>query len=91
LDFDKAISMKSDFALCLINRGIAKFFMSDLYAALKDINQGIELRPNDGPAYYYLALLQFKFDKKDEGCKDLKISSSFGFSDADAKMQELCK
>jgi len=62
LSFDRAISLKSDYADAYLLRARAREGISDLQGAIDDLSDVIRLRPNDPQPYVErgLAYLQFK-------------------------------
>ena len=50
--YDRALSLKSDFADAYTNRGTAKAMLGQLEAAIADFDQALSLHPDDAEVYY---------------------------------------
>ncbi len=90
--FDKAISLKPDFAFAYSNRGYAKLMLGDIKAAFKDVNKSLDLDKTNAYAYKNLALIYLKTGNKKAACENFAKALSFGYSDMyDDEVDKLIK
>lgn len=52
-DFNRAFSLKPDYAEALLNRGVVYLTRDELDQALEDFNRAIAIKPDNPEAYYY--------------------------------------
>ncbi len=69
-DFNKAISLLSDYQLAYVNRGNVYFTLNRNEEAIKDYNKGIELKPDDAKAYCNRSAVQFQLGQYDKAIED---------------------
>jgi hypothetical protein len=76
--FDKAIVLIPQSPEFYVNRGVAKYCLSDYIDAMKDYEKAIELNPSFARAYYSRALIYLLWNKQQEACTDLWAAYRLG-------------
>ncbi len=90
--FDKAISLKPDFAFAYSNRGYAKLMLGDIKAAFKDVNRSLDLDNTNAYAYKNLGLIHLKDGNKKAACENFHKALSLGYADLyDDEVDKLIK
>lgn len=69
-DFNKAISLSSDYQLAYVNRGNVYFTLNRNDEAIKDYNKGIELKPDDAKAFCNRSAVQFQLGLYEKAIED---------------------
>lgn len=87
--FSKAIEIDPSYHKAYFNRGSCYAKSSNYEGALSDFNKAIELANTSGEYYYNRAYINFKLDKKKEGCNDLDQAKKYKFK-FDEKLYEEC-
>lgn len=74
LDFDHALRLNPDFAICYFRRGMAWLQIGDVvhFKALTDFTLALELNPEINEAYYQRGLLQFTLGHLEQATQDFQ-------------------
>jgi len=91
-DYNKAISLKADYADAYNNRGVAYYSLGKHQQAIEDFNQAIRLKQNFASAYANRGLTYLNQDKRDLGCADTKKACELGICSVlkDAQSKNVC-
>ena len=91
-DFDQVIQQDPNRALAHFNKAKALLGNNDAVAAANSLVATVNLDKQNGPAYYLLGVTQMSaFGQKEEGCANLKMALSLGFSEAKTWIDDFCK
>lgn len=91
-DFDQVIQQDPNRALAHFNKAKALLGNNDPVAAANSLVATVNLDKQNGPAYYLLGVTQMSaFGQKEEGCANLKMALSLGFSEAKTWIDDFCK
>jgi tetratricopeptide (TPR) repeat protein len=87
--YSKAIEYEATEPLFYIRRGLIFSKMQKDAPALEDLNRAVELKPNNGNALYYRAIVKYR--SKQSPCADLQAAAANGYKGAREAMEKLCK
>jgi tetratricopeptide (TPR) repeat protein len=92
-DFNKAISLKPDYAYAYNNRGVVYGQLSQYQRAIEDFNEAIRLKPDYADAYNNRALVYFNQKNIFSGCSNAQKACALGSCKIleDAKGKGLCR
>jgi tetratricopeptide (TPR) repeat protein len=91
-DFDQVIQQDPNRTLAHFNKAKALLGNNDPVAAANSLIATVNLDKQNGPAYYLLGVTQMSaFGQKEEGCANLKMALSLGFSEAKTWIDDFCK
>jgi tetratricopeptide (TPR) repeat protein len=92
LDFDAALQVNPNQALVHFNKGKAQIGFNDPAGALQSLTNAVNLDGKNGAAYYLLGVTRMSaLGEKEEGCVDLKMALSLGYTEAKSWLDEFCK
>jgi tetratricopeptide (TPR) repeat protein len=92
LDFDAALQVNPNQALVYFNKGKAQIGFNDPAGALQSLTNSVNLDGKNGAAYYLLGVTRMSaLGEKEEGCVDLKMALSLGYTEAKSWLDEFCK
>jgi tetratricopeptide (TPR) repeat protein len=86
--YSKAISIADNDPILYLRRGLAQAKLNKPEIAIHDINRSIELKPNNGEAYYYRALVKYR--NNINACQDLQMATRNGYPQAQELLTKLC-
>lgn len=78
LQFERAITLKPDFALAYYNKGLTQLNTGDHQNAISSFSQSIMLIPIYADAYYNRALTYFAMQQYDNALQDLQTIETLG-------------
>jgi tetratricopeptide (TPR) repeat protein len=91
-DFDAALKVNPNQALVYFNRGKAQLGNNDPASALESLTNAVNLDSKNAAAYYLLGVTRMSaLGQKEEGCADLKVALSMGFTEAKTWVDDFCK
>ena len=93
LDFDAALQVNPNQALVYFNRGKAQIGNNDPIGAMESLTNAVNLDGRNGAAYYLLGVTRMSAlgeSEKEEGCADLKMALSLGYTDAKSWIDDFC-
>jgi len=85
--FNKAISLKKDYADAYHNRGAAYVEIEKYNRAIEDYNESIRLKPGHADSYNNRGIVYMLKNERESGCRDFQEACSLG----DCKLLELSK
>jgi tetratricopeptide (TPR) repeat protein len=90
-DLDAAVRLKPNFTDAYQNRGVIKNSLKLFSEALPDFNQALKLNPDNGGIHLGRGISKFYLNDKTGACKDWRMASARGTTDAAALITEYCK
>lgn len=92
LDFDMALQANPNQPLALFNKAKAQLGNNDPLGALETLATTVEVDSRNGAAFYLLGVTQMSaLGMKEEGCANLKISLSLGYTEAKTWINDFCQ
>lgn len=88
-DYNKAVLHDDREPLFLIRRGLLLAKNGNKQAAFNDIDKAVALKPNNGEALYYRAVI--RYSNGQSPCEDLQLALRNGFAKANDMLQKVCK
>ncbi|EOZ96775.1 Tetratricopeptide repeat family protein [Indibacter alkaliphilus LW1] len=91
-DFDVILQANPNQPLVQFNKAKAQLGNNDPVAAIESLVNTVNMDNSNGPAYYLLGVTQMSaFGQKEDGCANLKMALSLGFSEAKVWIDDFCK
>jgi Flp pilus assembly protein TadD len=72
-------------------RGIAKYQLNQVDAAIADFSLAITLVPKSGEAWYLRGVAYYKQQKKEEACLEWSKAGELGYMEAYTLIKEYCQ
>lgn len=92
LDFDAALQVNPNQALVHFNKGKAQVGNNDPVGALESLTNAVNLDNKNGAAYYLLGVTRMSaLGQKEEGCAELKMALSLGYTEAKTWIDDFCE
>lgn len=92
LDFDAALQVNPNQPLVYFNRAKAQIGNNDPAGALESLTNTVNLDKRNGAAYYLLGVTRMSATgEKEEGCADLKMALSLGYTEAKTWIDDFCE
>jgi len=86
----KAISIKPEGDYYLM-RGKAYFANKEIDKAINDYGEAINIKNDDGEAYYFRGTAKGEKLDKDGACSDWRKAESLGYKDPNGYIRDICK
>jgi tetratricopeptide (TPR) repeat protein len=91
-DFDAALQVNPNQALVHFNRGKAQLGNNDPGGAMESLTNAVNLDGKNAAAYYLLGVTRMSaLGEKKEGCADLKMAMSLGYTEAKTWIDDFCE
>ena len=87
-DYNRAIHYDRHEPLFLIRRGLLHAKNGEKQAAFSDLDAAVALRPDNGEALYYRALMRYGLGQSP--CEDLRKAAQNGYKRAVATLKKIC-
>ncbi|WP_162417900.1 tetratricopeptide repeat protein [Cyclobacterium roseum] len=92
IDFDMALRANPEQPTVLFNKAKAQLGNNDPLTAIATLNEVVRLDQRNGSAYYLLGVTQMSaLGNKEEGCSQLKMALSLGYTQAKEWIDEFCE
>ncbi|RZS98708.1 TPR repeat protein [Cecembia calidifontis] len=90
-DFDVVLQANPNHALAQFNKAKAQLGNNDPVGAMESLSNTVNLDNRNGAAYYLLGVTQMSaFGQKEDGCTNLKMALSLGFTEAKTWIDDFC-
>jgi tetratricopeptide (TPR) repeat protein len=89
-DYNEALRIKPGFAQAYYNRGVLYEQKKDDIAALRDYSSAIKIQPGFAEAYYNRGVVEYRQQKKEDGCNDFRKSAELGYAKARETLLQFC-
>ena len=91
-DFDVVLQANPEQALAQFNKAKAQLGNNDPVGAIESLFNTVNLDKRNGAAYYLLGVTQMSaFGQKEDGCANLKMALSLGFTEAKSWVDDFCQ
>jgi tetratricopeptide (TPR) repeat protein len=92
LDFQAVIQAEPNHAEAHFRLAKANLGMNDPIHGLESLTNTVNLDPKNGEAYYLLGVTRLSaLGQKNEGCADLKMALSLGYTLAETWVKDFCE
>lgn len=92
LDFQSVLQSDPNNAEAHFRKGKAELGMSDPIHGMESLTNTVNLDPKNAEAYYLLGVTRMSaLGQKNEGCADLKMALSLGYSEAETWIKDFCE
>jgi len=88
-DFEKACTLDPTYTDAWINKGLMHANSSDFRFAFNAFSDALRADPSSARAYYWRGMVQLSMGQIDDGCRDLKTATSYGWPQD--KIPQVCQ